>query len=93
MLRTKSRNWEKRSQFSKSFPEARAQQRTLQQLRGANAFFPQPDAVEFLWLKKHVGLRSDKPRKPPNQMPGGLPALRIPLATLKPAGCFFPPRD
>ena len=66
MHKTKSKNLGKQFQFWKSLPEVRAQPCTREQLIAPSVFYLRPGAGEFLWLKKHVGQRSDKARKQPN---------------------------
>ena len=68
MHRTKSRNLGRLFRFSKSLPEAQAQLRERHIV--PSAFSPRRGAEEFLWLRKHVGRRSDRLRKQPKRRAG-----------------------
>jgi hypothetical protein len=83
MHKTKSKNLGKRFQFWKSLPEVRAQPCTREQLIARSVFYLRPGAGEFLWLKRHVGQRSDKARKQPN-CHAGRRLREPPLARLNP---------
>jgi hypothetical protein len=88
MRKTKSKSLGKLFRFWKSLPEARAQQHTRGRHIAPSVFSPQQGAGEFLWPRKHVGLRSDRPRKQPKRR-AGYRLREVPLARLRPAG-FLP---
>jgi hypothetical protein len=70
MRKTKSKNWERLSRFSRSLPGVRAQLGTQVEQLEPHAFFPRQAAGEYLWHRKHVGLRSGKLRKRPKRWAG-----------------------
>jgi hypothetical protein len=70
MHRIKSKNLGKLFRFSKSLPEAQAQQGTRGPHIEPSAFYPRQGAGEFLWRRKHVGPRSDSSRKQPKRRAG-----------------------
>ena len=70
MHRTKSKSLGRLFRFSKSLPEARAQRYTRGRTIAPSAYSPQQGAGEFLWPRRRVGRKSDKPRKQPERRAG-----------------------